>query len=37
MKDAQLSGEVERQLAIMREGAVEFYGEAKSRGGWPRG
>ena len=27
MKDAQLSGEVERQLAIMREGAVEFYGE----------
>ncbi len=27
MKDAQLTGEVERQLAIMREGAVDFHGE----------
>jgi tyrosyl-tRNA synthetase len=27
MTDAQLNKEVERQLAIMREGAVDFYGE----------
>lgn len=28
MTDAQVQKEVERQLAIMREGAVDFYGEA---------
>jgi tyrosyl-tRNA synthetase len=29
MTDAQRNEEVERQLAIMREGAVDFYGEAE--------
>lgn len=29
MIDAQIQKEVERQLAIMREGAVDFYGEAE--------
>lgn len=28
MTDAEVSAEVERQLAVMREGAVEFYGES---------
>lgn len=28
MTDSEISAEVERQLAVMRDGAVEFYGEA---------
>jgi tyrosyl-tRNA synthetase len=32
MTDAQLKSEVERQLAVMREGAVDFYGEQELAG-----